>query len=225
MKSVILLSGGLDSCVTLAKSIDMGYKPYPIHINYNHLTMAREEQAFNDICDYYKIDKNNRLVVNISYLSDIGGSALTDVSVPLEIGTIPQSINNQTPNSYVPFRNGNMLAIAVSYAEVIKAEKIFIGAVEEDSSGYPDCRKVFFDRFNALLEIGLSNDNKIEILTPVIDMKKSEIIKTGLKLKAPLELTWSCYQSEDKSCGVCESCYLRLRGFSEAGLVDKIEYR
>ncbi len=222
-KAIILLSGGLDSCVTLAIAKDMGYEVYPVHINYNHLTMKRELTAYNDICNFYNIDENKRLIVDISYLSDIGGSALTDRNIKLETNSVPQS-TDKLPSSYVPFRNANMISIAVSYAEVIKASKVFIGAVDEDSSGYPDCRKIFFERFNSLLEIALGDNYQVEILTPIIDNNKSEIVKLGMKLSAPLNLTWSCYQGEEESCGVCESCFLRLQGFSRAGETDPIKY-
>ncbi len=223
-KAIILLSGGLDSCVTLAIAKDIGYEVYPVHINYNHLTMRRELGAYNDICNFYDIKEDKRLVVDISYLSDIGGSALTDRNIKLETNTIPQSID-KVPSSYVPFRNANMIAIAVSYAEVIKASKIFIGAVDEDSSGYPDCRKIFFERFNSLLEIALGDNYQVEILTPIIDKNKSEIVKLGMELSAPINLTWSCYQEEEEACGVCESCFLRLQGFSKAGETDPIKYK
>lgn len=221
-KAVVLVSGGLDSCVTAAIAIEAGYEVAFLHINYGQLTQNRELAAFNDIANHYNISK--RLVVDISYLKDIGGSSLTDTSIKVEEGATDE-VGSRLPSTYVPFRNGNMIAIAVSFAEVYGAEKIFIGAVEEDSSGYPDCRAEFFDRFNSLLQIGLSPDCHLQIETPIITLSKADIVALGLELNAPLHLTWSCYQNEDEACGLCESCFLRLRGFKIAGIKDPIKYK
>lgn len=221
-KAIVLVSGGLDSCVSIACAINDGYEVCLLHINYGQRTQKREYQAFNDIANYYGIQ--NKLIIDIDYLRQIGGSSLVDFSIPIEEETIPSS-TGQIPLTYVPFRNANMISIAVSWAEVIGAKKIYVGAVEEDSSGYPDCREIFYEKFNELLKVALLPQNNIEIVTPLIHLNKAEIVYQGILLKAPLHLTWSCYQSEDEACGVCESCKLRLRGFELAGERDPIAYR
>jgi len=228
--AIVLVSGGMDSCVTAA----IAHKQYRLaflHVNYGQRTEARELKAFNEIANFYHAEK--RLIVSIEHLKVIGGSSLTDEKIPVpELRTKPaldclhrgNSELKTIPSTYVPFRNAHLLSIAVSWAEVIKATKIFIGAVEEDSSGYPDCREVFYQAFNTVIKTGTKPETRIEIVTPLIHMKKSEIISRGMKLKAPLHLTWSCYQNSEKACGKCESCLLRLRGFQEAGLKDPIPY-
>jgi 7-cyano-7-deazaguanine synthase len=208
----------MDSLVTAAiaaRSYELAF----LHVNYGQRTQRRELKAFNDIAEHYKV--NHRLVVDIGYLAKIGGSSLTDSSMEVTIADLQ---NKNIPTSYVPFRNANILSIAVSWAEVIGAGRIFIGAVEEDSSGYPDCRKVFYDAFNKTIELGTKPNTKIRIETPIIDLQKYEIIKKGAGLNAPFELSWSCYKNEDKACGECDSCALRLKGFQKAGLVDPIDY-
>jgi len=216
--AIILVSGGMDSLVTAAiaaKEYDLAF----LHVNYGQRTQSRELKAFNDIADHYNV--KDRLVVDISYLAEIGGSSLTDSSIEVSKADLS---NKDIPTSYVPFRNANILSIAVSWAEVLEAKKIFIGAVEEDSSGYPDCRQVFYDAFNKTIELGTKPGSAIEIITPIINLKKSEIIKKGAALNAPFSLSWSCYKNENKACGECDSCALRLKGFQQAGLVDPIEY-
>lgn len=220
--AVVLVSGGLDSCVTAAIANSLGYELAFLHLNYGQRTEKRELKAFNDIADFYKVKL--RLVVNVEHLKIIGGSSLTDENIPIEKADLKR---RGIPSSYVPFRNANILSIAVSWAEVIGASKIFIGAVEEDSSGYPDCRKEFYKAFNEVIKLGTKagvEGRPIEIVTPIIDMKKFEIVKKGVELGAPLHLTWSCYQREDKACGICDSCALRLRGFQLAGIDDPIPY-
>ena len=223
--AIILVSGGMDSCVTAAIANEQ-YRCAFLHVNYGQLTEARELRAFNEIAGFYKADK--RLVVSIEHLKVIGGSALTDSNIPVPVADPSQSAihNRQSaiPSTYVPFRNAHLLSIAVSWAEVIGATKIFIGAVEEDSSGYPDCREVFYQAFNKVIEMGTKPETRIEIMTPLIHLKKSEIVKKGVALAAPLQLTWSCYQNSDKACGRCESCVLRLKGFTLAGIQDPIAY-
>ena len=222
--AIVLVSGGMDSCVTAAIA-HRQYRLALLHVNYGQRTEARELRAFNDTADFYKAE--NRLIVSIEHLKVIGGSALTDENIPVpETGSQSALRNLQStiPITYVPFRNAHLLSIAVSWAEVIGATKIFIGAVEEDSSGYPDCREVFYDAFNKVIEMGTKPETRITIGTPLIHMKKAEIVKKGVELGAPLNLTWSCYQNSDKSCGRCESCVLRLKGFQEAGVKDPIPY-
>lgn len=218
-KAIVLCSGGMDSCVTTAIA-NKNYSLALLHLNYGQLTEKRELKAFKDIAEFYNV--NERLIIDIGFLKQIGGSSLTDRKMKLSEN---QDIDrDEVPDSYVPFRNANILSMAVSWAEVIGAEKIFVGAVEEDSSGYPDCRDVFFKAYNEMLDLGTKPSTKIVIETPLIHMTKSEIISLGTKLNAPLYLSWSCYQHEEKACGVCDSCQLRLRGFREAGLKDPIPY-
>ncbi|HZW40024.1 MAG TPA: 7-cyano-7-deazaguanine synthase QueC [Ignavibacteriaceae bacterium] len=217
--AVVAVSGGLDSCVTAAIAADE-YELALLHVNYGQRTQERELKAFNDICDFYKV--KNRMVIDLSHFVKIGGSSLTDHQMEISKADLN---NKEIPTSYVPFRNANILCACVSWAEVIGAEAIFIGAVYEDSSGYPDCRPEFFNDFEKVIESGTKPETKIEIKTPIIHLNKSEIVKRGLELNAPLHLTWSCYQNEDAACGVCDSCALRLRGFQTAGVEDPIEYK
>jgi 7-cyano-7-deazaguanine synthase len=219
MRAVVLLSGGMDSLVTTAIAKHLGYELAALHLNYGQRTEQRELKAFHDICDHYRIER--RLVIDARHLSQIGGSSLTDFSIPVSRANLH---SRDIPTSYVPFRNANILAMATSWAEVIHAIKIFIGAVEEDSSGYPDCRQEFYDAFNLVIRLGTKPTTHIEIVTPVIRMKKWEIVIRGMELEAPFELSWSCYQSNDIACGVCDSCALRLRAFEQAGIRDPIEY-
>jgi 7-cyano-7-deazaguanine synthase len=221
--AIVLVSGGMDSCVTAALANEEYLLAF-LHVNYGQRTEARELTAFNDVADFYHADK--RLVVSLEHLKVIGGSALTDTSIPVPELPTPNSELRITgiPITYVPFRNAHLLSIAVSWAEVIGASKIFIGAVEEDSSGYPDCRETFYRAFNKVIETGTKPETRIEIITPLIHMKKSEIVRRGAELGAPLHLTWSCYQNSEKACGRCESCALRLKGFREAGISDPIPY-
>lgn len=217
-KAVVLVSGGMDSLVTAAIA-NLKHELCFLHLNYGQRTEKRELKAFNDIAGYYNVTE--KLVVNVEHLAKIGGSSLTVSSM----GVTKTDLNYKgIPSTYVPFRNANILSIAVSWAEVISAGKIFIGAVEEDSSGYPDCREVFYEAFNKVIETGTKPDTSIVIKTPIIQLKKYEIVKRGKELNAPFELSWSCYQNEDKACGVCDSCALRLRGFQQAGIKDPIQY-
>lgn len=231
--AIVLVSGGMDSLVTAAMANFENEIAF-LHVNYGQRTETRELKAFNDIADFYNVKK--RLVVDIKYLKEIGGSALTEERIevpvshpspsPLPSGERGRGEGWQSaiPITYVPFRNAHLLSIAVSWAEVIGAKKIYIGAVEEDSSGYPDCREIFYRAFEKAIDAGTKPETKIEIITPLIHIKKSQIVKKGLELNAPFHLTWSCYKSETKACGKCDSCRLRLKGFKEAGAADSIEY-
>ena len=223
--AIVLVSGGMDSCVTAAIAEQTCRLAF-LHVNYGQRTEGRELQAFNELANHFNAEK--RLVVSIEHLKVIGGSSLTDIGIPVPESAADQSAipNPQSPipTTYVPFRNAHLLAIAVSWAEVIGAEKIFIGAVEEDSSGYPDCREVFYQAFNRVIETGTRPETRVDIVTPLIHMKKSEIVRKGMELGAPFQLTWSCYQGSDKACGRCESCALRLKGFRDAGAKDPIPY-
>lgn len=218
-RSVVLLSGGMDSCVTLAHALADGTQVHALHVNYGQRTQERELQAFNDICDHFAIA--DRLVVDISHLAAIGGSSLTDTTMTVAEAKLDA---DDIPTSYVPFRNANILAIAASWAEVLSATSIYIGAVEEDGSGYPDCRAAFFAAFEEVIALGTKPGPRVRIVTPLINLTKQRIVEEGLRLGAPLHLTWSCYQGEREACGVCDSCALRLRGFAQAGVEDPIPY-
>jgi len=217
--SIVLVSGGMDSAVTAAIAAGKGSCAF-LHVNYAQLTEARELAAFTAIADFYKVKK--RLVADIGYLKSIGGSALTDGRIKMPAGELGRK---GVPVTYVPFRNAHLLSIAVSWAEVLGAREVYIGAVEEDSSGYPDCCAAFFKVFEKAVALGAAARPRIRIRTPLIALRKSQIIRKGARLCAPLHLTWSCYKSSALACGECDSCLLRLRGFKEAGAVDPIRYR
>ena len=216
-RAVVLLSGGMDSCVCAALAA-RDFEAAAVHISYGQRTEERERRAFFGICD--RLGIHDRLVVRNEALRAIGGSALTDHGI-----AVPESATMGTgiPVTYVPFRNAHFLAVAVSWAEVLGAEKVYIGAVEPDSSGYPDCRPAYYRAFNEVVKAG-TKYGSIEIVTPLIALRKAEIVRLGLELGAPLDLTWSCYSREDCACGVCDSCVLRLRAFQEAGATDPILY-
>ncbi len=218
--AIVLVSGGMDSCVATAIANAENKELAVLHIGYGQRTEARERKAFDDIADFYKVKK--RLAVSIESLTKIGGSSLTDLTMEVAAAKIEST---EIPTSYVPFRNAHFLSIAASWAEVIGATRIYIGAVAEDSSGYPDCRPEFYTAFEKTIEVGTKPETNIKIITPVINLRKSEIVQTGLKLNAPIHLSWSCYKNTDEACGNCDSCALRLRGFAEANEVDKIPYR
>jgi 7-cyano-7-deazaguanine synthase len=209
----------MDSCVAAAvahREFEMAF----LHVSYGQRTEARERRAFHEIADHYGVEM--KLTTSLPHLREIGGSSLTDMEKEIEAGTLPAA--GAIPSTYVPFRNAQFLAIAVSWAEVIGAGRVYIGAVEEDSSGYPDCRSVFYEVFNELVRVGTRPESRIEVMVPLIGMRKSEIVKLGRDLGAPLHLTWSCYMREDLACGRCESCLLRLRAYKEAGVTDTIAY-
>ncbi|HZC24409.1 MAG TPA: 7-cyano-7-deazaguanine synthase QueC, partial [Candidatus Binatia bacterium] len=216
-RAVVLLSGGMDSavCATLAVR---DFDAAAVHVSYGQRTQERERQSFLAICQGLKI--HDKLMVRNEALGLIGGSALTDDSIAVPDA---ENVGHTIPVTYVPFRNAHFLAVAVSWAEVLGAEKIYIGAVEPDSSGYPDCRPVYYQAFNQVVKTG-TKEGKIEIVTPLIAMRKAEIVRLGLELGAPFDLTWSCYSREDQACGVCDSCVLRLRAFDAAGARDPIPY-
>ena len=246
--SVVLVSGGMDSCVTAAIALDdlaagsLGLPPGGgaafLHVSYGQRTAARERRAFDELADFYQIP--TRMVADIGYFNVIGGSALTDsqIEVPTRswdstLGSDPKLTNetvaggtaiSSIPITYVPFRNTHLLAIAVSWAEAIGAVRIYIGAVAEDSSGYPDCRPQYYQVFNELIRVGTRPETRLEVVTPVIHLRKFEIIERGRILGAPFHLTWSCYQNQDIACGQCDSCRLRLKAFDLAGMQDPVTY-
>ncbi len=219
--AVISLSGGLDSCVTTAIAKADGYELALLHADYGQLTESRERQAFQDIAEFYAVPLHRRLVISFENLRKIGGSALTDPSIALPKGNLDRP---GIPSSYVPFRNAHLLSTAVSWAEVLGATAIFVGFVEEDSSGYPDCREPFLRSFEQTANLGTRPETHLGFFAPLIHWSKSQIVRKGLELGAPLHLSWSCYQGEQKACGICDSCLLRLRGFQQAGAVDPIPY-
>ncbi len=219
MLAVVLTSGGMDSCVTTAMAASECDEIALLHVSYGQRTERRELKAFHDIADFYNVSR--RLATSIAHLAQIGGSSLTDARIEVSQADLE---SKEIPTSYVPFRNAHLLAIATSWAEVIGASRIYIGAVAEDSSGYPDCRPEFYEAFQSTIDVGTKPETQIKIVTPVIELRKSEIVQRGLKFGAPLQLSWSCYKREDVACGECDSCALRLRGFREAGLVDPIPY-
>ncbi len=210
----------MDSCVT-ASIAQHDFDLAMLHVNYGQRTQVREEKAFRDICDFYNVPPERMLISTIDPLKAIGGSSLTDVRIEVSKADLRQT---SIPTSYVPFRNAHILATAVSWGEVLGASQIFIGAVEEDSSGYPDCRTVFFDAFNRVIELGTRPGCDLSIATPIIGLQKADIVRRGMAEGAPLHLTWSCYQNDTVACGVCDSCALRLRGFQQAGISDPIPY-
>ncbi|HEY8672066.1 MAG TPA: 7-cyano-7-deazaguanine synthase QueC [Terriglobales bacterium] len=216
-RAVVLLSGGMDSSVCAALAA-RDHDAAALHISYGQRTEKRERHSFDRICDQLNIQ--TRLSVRNEALQMIGGSALTDENIE-----VPQSheVGRSIPVTYVPFRNAHFLAVAVSWAEVLGASKVYIGAVEQDSSGYPDCRPAYYHAFNEVVKTG-TGEGGIEVVTPLIAMRKFEIVRLGVELRAPFDLTWSCYSREDRACGVCDSCVLRLQAFREAGSVDPLPY-
>lgn len=216
-KAIILVSGGMDSCVTVSCAQKDGFELSFLHINYGQRTEKKELKSFNAIADFFNV--KNRLIIDMQYFSKIGGSCLTDSDINVPTGNLE---NKEIPISYVPFRNANILAAATSWAEIIHADAIYIGAVEEDSSGYPDCRRSFYDAFEKTIEEGTKPDTSIQIISPLIHLSKKEIILKGVELKSPLELTWSCYKDENTPCRKCDSCLLRERGFKQANKMDPI---
>jgi 7-cyano-7-deazaguanine synthase len=220
-KAIVLLSGGMDSLVCAGIAMQEHSEVSLLHMNYGQKTSAREKLSFDRIADFYKIPENKRKVIDMNFLKQIGGSSLTDESISVKDY---QGDSDLIPDSYVPFRNSIILSLAVSWAEVVEATRLYIGANYEDSPGYPDCRPQYYEAFNQVVKLGTKAGN-IEVLTPVINLKKKDIVLKGTHLKVPFELSWSCYQSSHKACGHCDSCALRLRGFKEAGIKDPIDYQ
>lgn len=218
-KGIVLLSGGMDSLVTAAIAVNECESVYFMHASYGQRTQERERRSFDLLCGHYR--PAGARILDWSWLAELGGSRLTDPDFRIT----PQMGQPAFPDTYVPFRNANLICAAVAWAEAIEANSIYIGAVEEDSSGYPDCRKVFFEAMQATVNTGSRNIPPITIRTPVIDLDKAAIVKLGISLKAPFELSWSCYFSDDEACGECDSCALRLKAFASAKVTDPIKYR
>lgn len=219
MKAIVLLSGGMDSALCASIALER-YEGAFLHVSYKHKAWQKELEAFHRLSDHFGVKE--RLVCSLEHLRRIGGSSLTDDTMEVVRAGVEQE---GIPTSYVPFRNAHFLAIAVSWAEVMGAQKIFIGAVEEDSAGYPDCRREFYEAFNRVIEVGTKPDTHIEVVTPLIGLTKKEIVERGLAKKVPFDLTWSCYLPGPLACGECDSCFRRLRGFREAGAEDPLAYQ
>lgn len=217
-KSIVLVSGGMDSLVTLAIAREESEEIYLLHASYGQLTEQKEAACFSKLVTYYQ--PQGTFKTDISYLKAIGGSSLVDAALQVPLRHDEEGV----PNTYVPFRNAHLIAIAVSWAEVIGADRIYIGAVEEDSSGYPDCRQVFYESYEKTIGLGTKNEIPIKICTPVIHLSKREIVEKGKQLKVPFAYSYSCYKNSDRACGKCASCRLRIKAFQEAGLVDPIDY-
>lgn len=218
-RAVVILSGGMDSTLCATMAIRDGYEVIALHFDYNQLTMDRERRAFHDVCDALKIE--SRYTLDVGFISQIGGSALTDTSIPVP----KDGLSNNIPSTYVPYRNGIFISVAAALAEKNQADAIFIGVVQADSSGYPDCTDDFIMAQQQAINIGTATSKKIKIVTPLVNLKKSEIVKQSIMLNSPLASTWSCYENSDFACGECDSCLLRLRGFKEANATDPIPYQ
>jgi len=218
-RAIVLLSGGMDSLVCAAQAVEECEETNFLHFSYGQRTAAREQACFEALVRHYQPRRHK--IVSYNWLSEIGGSALTDAKIQIPVGQESEAI----PVTYVPFRNATFLCAAVAWAEVIDANYIYIGAVEEDSSGYPDCREVFFNAFNRVIATGSKKAESIQLRTPVLHLNKAEIIKLGMKLKVPFMHSWSCYADNSEACGMCDSCRLRLRAFDKAGFTDPVKYR
>lgn len=218
--AIVLLSGGLDSCVTTAFA-SQDHNLALLHLSYGQRTQKREAQAFSNIADHYNVPDQYRRTVDMRYLADIGGSALTDTNIPVPDANLE---SNEVPITYVPFRNAHLLCLATSWAEIIGANAIYIGVVEEDSSGYPDCTETFCTTFAQAIQAGTHPNHHIELRTPIIHRNKTQIVQLGHELDAPIHLSWSCYERNDLACGRCDSCALRLRAFEQAGMTDPVAY-
>ena len=217
-KAICILSGGMDSTTTAYIAKKEGYEIVAVHFNYGQRTQNKELKAFNDICKELNI--TSKYIIDLDFFTQIGASALTDKNIDVPTNGLEDGV----PITYVPFRNGIFLSIAGAIAEKENCEAMFIGVVEEDSSGYPDCRENFIESIEKSINLGTKDETNIKIKTPLIHLKKEDIVKKAIQENVKLELTWSCYQNEDKACGICDSCRLRLKGFEKAGLKDPIKY-
>jgi len=217
-KALCVMSGGMDSTLSAYMMKKSGYEIIALHFNYDQRTQTKELNSFHEICS--DLDVLNKYILDLDFFKQLGASALTDRSIDIPTGGVEEGV----PITYVPFRNGIFLSMAAAIAEKEGAEVISIGVVEEDSSGYPDCRESYIKSMEQSINLGTKDETNIEIKMPLVHLKKSQIVQEALELNVPLELTWSCYKNEDKACGVCDSCRLRLNGFKLAGVKDPIEY-
>lgn len=218
-KAVCILSGGMDSTLASYIAKNEGYEIIAVHFNYGQRTEKRELKAFRAICEDLKIKE--KYEIDIPFFTQIGASALTDKSIDVPTGGVEAGV----PITYVPFRNGIFLSIATAIAEKEEAQALFIGVVEEDSSGYPDCTDTFIDKMTSAINEGTKETTKVEIKTPLVHLMKDQIVQKSIELDVPLKHTWSCYKEEDEACGVCDSCRLRLNGFEKANCIDPIPYK
>lgn len=217
-KAVCIISGGMDSALSAKIAQNEGYEIIALHFNYGQRTQNKELVCFRKISD--AVDASEKYEIDLPFFEQIGASALTDQSIEVPTGGLEEGV----PVTYVPFRNGIFLSIAAAVAEKHGAQALFIGVVEEDSSGYPDCRESYIEQMQKAINLGTRDETQLEIKMPLVTLKKSQIVQKALELNVPLKDTWSCYKSEELACGVCDSCRLRLRGFKEAGSVDPIPY-
>ena len=217
-KAVCIMSGGMDSTLSAYMMRDAGYEIIAVHFNYEQNTQQKELECFENIAK--ALDVKEKYVLNLDFFKQLGASALTDSSIDVPTSGVEEGV----PVTYVPFRNGIFLSMAAAIAEKEGASVLSIGVVEEDSSGYPDCREEYIQAMQRAINLGTKDETNIEIKMPLVHLKKSEIVQEALKRSVPLELTWSCYKNEDKACGVCDSCRLRLNGFAQAGVKDPIVY-
>ncbi|MEN8303399.1 MAG: 7-cyano-7-deazaguanine synthase QueC [Campylobacterota bacterium] len=217
-KALCVMSGGMDSTLSAYMMKNSGYEIIAVHFNYDQRTQTKELECFHNICNDLNVQE--KYVLDLDFFKQLGASALTDKSIEVPTGGVEEGV----PVTYVPFRNGIFLSMAAAIAEKEGAEVISIGVVEEDSSGYPDCRESYIKSMQESINLGTKDETNIEIKMPLVHLQKSQIVQESLKLNVPLYLTWSCYKNEDKACGVCDSCRLRLNGFSIAGEKDPIEY-
>ena len=218
-KAVCIISGGMDSTLASYMMKQKGYEIIGVHFNYGQLTEAKELECFENICKSLHV--KNKYILDMGFFTQLGASALTDKSIEVPTSGLEDGI----PVTYVPFRNGIFLSMAAAIAEKEGAEVITIGVVEEDSSGYPDCKEEYIKAMQKAINLGTKPTTNIIIEMPLVHLKKSQIVKEAIKYDVPLELTWSCYKDTQKACGVCDSCRLRLNGFKEAGIDDPIPYR
>lgn len=217
-KAVCIMSGGMDSTLAAYMMRDEGYEIIGVHFNYKQRTQKKELEAFKALCT--ELDIKSPYIIDLDFFSDIGASALTDTALEVPTSGIAEGV----PITYVPFRNGIFISIATAIAEKEGASVLSIGVVEEDSSGYPDCREEYILSMQKSINLGTKKETSLEIKMPLVHLKKSQIVQEAVKRDVPLELTWSCYKSEEKACGVCDSCRLRLNGFKQAGITDPIPY-
>lgn len=223
-KAVCIMSGGMDSTLSAYMMRDLGYEIIAVHFNYDQRTQKKELECFENIakalCPKGTSHEIKKYSLDIGFFKELGASALTDKSIEVPTSGIEEGV----PITYVPFRNGIFLSMAAAIAEKEGAEAIAIGVVEEDGSGYPDCRESYIKSMQQSINLGTKDETNIEIFMPLVHLKKSQIVQEAQKRAVPLELTWSCYKNEEKACGVCDSCRLRLNGFAQAGIKDPIEY-
>lgn len=216
-KAICIISGGMDSATSAFIARSQGYEIIALHFDYGQRTMKKERECFERICD--DVGAKKRMILDAGFIAQIGGNALTDFSLEVP----KDGVFGEVPITYVPFRNGIFISIAAALAQKEGAEAIFLGVVQEDSSGYPDCSENFIKSLN--LAVNSGTGETFEIKTPLVHLSKAQIVAKAMELGVNLAHTWSCYENEDEACGKCDSCLLRLRGFKNAGAIDPIKYK